>query len=212
MRVLVADDHMLILEGYKNTFKSHSDFVVDYAKDCDSALMYLKKYHFQYDIVVLDEVMPSTDATYASGGKIARMLKEQYGQIKVIFVTSLTDTLRLYNIMQEVDPDGFISKGDCTPQELIMAINIVKLNQTYLSSGIRHALQNVKNRRLYLDNVNRQILFLLGQGVMTKNLPDHLPLSMSALQKRKSYIKLFFNVEKESDEQLLKVARQEGFL
>ena len=63
-----------------------------------------------------------------------------------------------------------------------------------------------------MDNYNRQILLLLSQGIKTKNLPDLLHLSKSAIDKRKAIIKQIFGIDKGTDEDILKEARRQGLI
>ena len=63
-----------------------------------------------------------------------------------------------------------------------------------------------------MDNYNRQIIILLSQGVKTKNLPDLLYLSKSAIDKRKAIIKQLLGIDKGNDEDILKEARKQGLI
>ena len=65
---------------------------------------------------------------------------------------------------------------------------------------------------MLLDEINRKIIYLLSQGVKTKSLSDHIDLSMSAIEKRKKYLKEVFEIEDGSDETLLFEARNKGFI
>jgi hypothetical protein len=65
---------------------------------------------------------------------------------------------------------------------------------------------------IYVDEVNRKILHLLAQGMKTRSLPEHINLSMSAIEKRKKQLKLLFSIEDGKDESLIQEARKKGFL
>jgi DNA-binding NarL/FixJ family response regulator len=65
---------------------------------------------------------------------------------------------------------------------------------------------------IFVDEKNRKILHLLSQGVKTKNLADHLDISLSAVEKRKKQLKLLFIVEDGQDETLIKEAKKKGFI
>ena len=52
----------------------------------------------------------------------------------------------------------------------------------------------------------------MSQGVKTKNLADHLDISLSAVEKRKKQLKLLFIVEDGQDETLIKEAKKKGFI
>ena len=62
-----------------------------------------------------------------------------------------------------------------------------------------------------LDEYHKKIIFHLSKGVRTKNLIQYIPLSLSAIEKRKNYIKQLFNVNGD-DEQLLIEAKKRGFI
>jgi hypothetical protein len=55
-------------------------------------------------------------------------------------------------------------------------------------------------------------LYLLSQGIKTKSLLEHIPLSMSAIEKRKKQLKMLFSVEDGKDETLLEMAKEKGFI
>jgi DNA-binding NarL/FixJ family response regulator len=63
-----------------------------------------------------------------------------------------------------------------------------------------------------LDTTNRKIIELLAQGIKTKNLPEHLHLSQSAIEKRKATIKDALGIDKGTDEDILKALRLMGLL
>jgi hypothetical protein len=65
---------------------------------------------------------------------------------------------------------------------------------------------------IYVDDINRKILHLLSQGIKTKSLSEYIPLSMSAIEKRKKQLKLLFSVTDGKDETLLQEAREKGYL
>ncbi|GAL70460.1 hypothetical protein [Jejuia pallidilutea] len=55
-------------------------------------------------------------------------------------------------------------------------------------------------------------MYLLSQGVKTKNLASHLDISLSAVEKRKKQLKELFDIEDGQDESLLNIARKKGFI
>lgn len=67
-------------------------------------------------------------------------------------------------------------------------------------------------KEVYLDTTNRRIISLLAKGIKTKNLPIHLNLSISAIDKRKAQIKEIFNIEKGTDEDILREAKKNDFI
>ena len=79
---------------------------------------------------------------------------------------------------------------------------------TYYSPTVKKGIKEITSKDLYLDNYNRQIIFLLSKGVKSKSLPNYLPLSMSAIDKRKAQIKDYFLIEKGNDEDIIREAKK----
>ena len=61
-------------------------------------------------------------------------------------------------------------------------------------------------------NIDRKILYELSQGTKMNELPNVLPLSIAALERRKRILKDVFNVSGKGDRDLLKLAQNKGFI
>ena len=94
---------------------------------------------------------------------------------------------------------------------MISRLNILE-NPPYYSSTVNNFLRKTITTDIFVDEKNRKILHLLSQGVKTKNLAEHVGLSLSAVEKRKKQLKELFSVDDGQDETLLKEARNKGFL
>jgi two-component system response regulator NreC len=84
--------------------------------------------------------------------------------------------------------------------------------QIHYSETVQNLKKVMTSTVIFLDNYSRQIIILLSQGVQTKNLPEYLNLSQSAVDKRKAIIKEYFNIEKGNDEDILREARKQGLI
>jgi hypothetical protein len=62
------------------------------------------------------------------------------------------------------------------------------------------------------DDYDSKILQLIAQGEKTINLPKFIPLSLSAIEKRKANIKKQLVLNLGSDKELIDVATNLGFL
>jgi hypothetical protein len=82
----------------------------------------------------------------------------------------------------------------------------------YYSSTVSNFLNKAVVNEIYVDEINRKILYLLSNGVKTRSLPEHINLSMSAIEKRKKQLKLLFSIDNGKDEALINEARKKGFL
>jgi len=221
LKILMVDDHPMIIEGYQNTLlatkKEHQELKIDIAHDCDKAFELIKKASINqesvYDICFFDISLPaSKDGLITSGEDLAKIAREYLPNAKVVILTMFNEAFRIINIIKEIDPEGFLIKSDLTSSELAEAFQHLLVNPPYYSSTVNNFLKTAVSSDIYLDDVNRKILHLLSQGIKTRSLKDYIDLSMSAIEKRKKHLKELFLVEDGKDETLLNEARKQGFL
>ena len=73
-------------------------------------------------------------------------------------------------------------------------------------------IAELHEKSAFLDENNRKLITLLAEGVKTKNLPQRMNLSISAIDKRKAQIKFYFKIEKGSDEDIIREAKKHGLI
>ena len=219
LKILMIDDHPMIIEGYQNTIlsiKTHKqDFEIDIANSCDQALEYINRSlkNKPYDIFFVDiKIPPSSDGSVTSGEDLAKHIRKLVPDSKIIILTMYNESYRIHNILKNINPEGFLIKSDLTSSELANAFQNILQNPPYYSNTVNSFLRKTITSDIYVDEKNRKILHLLSQGVKTKNLAEHVGLSLSAVEKRKKQLKTLFGVEDGQDETLLKEAREKGFL
>lgn len=219
MNILMVDDHPFIIEGYKNTLvencKLPEDFNIDIAADCEEANVLIKNNvgANPYDIALIDvQLPPSKDGTITSGEDVARILKDSHPGVKVIILTMHNEDSRIHNILQSINPEGFLIKSDLSSSELVRAFDDVMSGKTYYSSTVNNHFRKVITNNFTLDQKNLQILYHLSRGIQTKNLSDYINLSLSAIEKRKNHIKELFDIKSGNDQALIEEARKRGFV
>ena len=207
LKILMVDDHPMIIEGYQNTLlatkRENQNLTIDIAHDCDRAneLIRSSADTHPYNILFFDISLPAS--------KIARMYLPNS---KVIILTMFNESFRILNIIKEINPEGLLIKSDLTSSELAEAFQHILVDPPYYSSTVNNFLKTSVSSDIYLDEVNRKILHLLSQGIKTRSLREYINLSMSAIEKRKKHMKELFLVEDGKDETLLNEARTKGFL
>ena len=63
-----------------------------------------------------------------------------------------------------------------------------------------------------LDDVNKKIIYFLSKGIKTKDLTNHIHLSLSAIEKRKVQIRKILQLESTNVEELIIEAKKRGFI
>ena len=83
-RILLADDHMLILDGLRNLLERHYD-LVGTVQDGQSVVNAARR--LQPDLVLMDVAMP-----VLNGLQAGHRLREQLPTIKLLYVSMYADT------------------------------------------------------------------------------------------------------------------------
>jgi two-component system response regulator NreC len=218
VNILMVDDHTPIIEGYKSILsynKSGFPIITKEANDCESAYKIITnpKNTILFDLVFIDVTLPPfIEKNIHSGEDLVPFIKENLPNTKIVILTSHTESLVLFRILDNCKPDGLLVKSDFTSEEFLVVFDTILSGEKYFSKTVlKHSKDVVENRK-FLDHYNIQIIILLSQGIKTKNLHEHLHLSVSAIDKRKAAIKIFFGIEKGTDEDILREARKKGFI
>ncbi|WP_033959945.1 response regulator [Psychroserpens jangbogonensis] len=219
IHILMVDDHPIIIEGYQNTLMATKNddqtLVIDTANTCDAANLLMERAADErpYDVCFFDiSLPPSSDGKITSGEDLAKIAKNLLPNAKIIILTMFNESYRIHSIVKEINPDGFLIKSDLTSSELAEAFHHILIDPPYYSSTVTNFLNKSVINEIYVDEVNRKILHLLAQGMKTRSLPEHINLSMSAIEKRKKHLKLLFSISDGKDESLIMEARKKGFL
>lgn len=220
IKILMIDDHPMIIEGYQNTLlftkKESQELSIDIANNCDEAIAFMDKSvenNLPYDVLFVDiSLPPSTDGSMQSGEDLAEHARSILPNAKIVILTMFNESFRIHNIIKTIDPEGFLIKSDLTSSELASAFQAVLNNPPFYSGTVNSHIRKTITSDIVIDDKNRKILHLLSQGVKTKNLAAHLDISLSAVEKRKKQLKELFSVQDGQDETLLKEARDKGFV
>ncbi len=218
VNLLIIDDHHLMIEGYKSIL-SYADcglkFSLSTAHDCESGYKILgnPKNAGKFDLVFIDRGLPPYEQEKIfNGDDLAIVARKNYPDTKIVILTSHAQAFVLYNIVKSINPDGLLVKSDFDADELVNAVKKILSGETFYSVTVRQNIRELSTRDAFLDNYNRQIITLLSKGIKTKNLPEYLPLSISAIDKRKVQIREYFNIGCGGDEEIIREARTAGFI
>ncbi|HZW63419.1 MAG TPA: response regulator [Flavobacteriaceae bacterium] len=220
IKILMIDDHPMIIEGYQNTLlfskREHQELEIDIANNCDQAINFMEKSldkNEPYDVLFIDiSLPPSKDGLFNSGEDLAMHARDILPNAKIVILTMFNESYRIHNIIKTINPEGFLIKSDLTSSELASAFQAVLRKPPFYSGTVSSYLRKTISSDLVIDEKNRKILYLLSQGVKTKNLASHLDMSQSTIEKRKKQLKELFHVADGEDETLLEKARENGFI
>lgn len=217
LRVLAIDDHMVVLEGYHSIFKmlqgkSFSGLDFTKARDCMSGYEVIENHKDNpFDIAIIDYSIPDfPEMKLHSGHDIAAHLRRVMPGCKIVMMTMHKEIEIMGNILLNVKPEGFINKSDCNTEEIAECFRSVLEDEIYYSKTISSYLKR-QEKGIMLDEIDTKIIVLLSKGIRTKNLSKYIPLSDSAIEKRKYKVKKMLDVTGD-DEALIAEARKQGYI
>ena len=128
IRVLLADDHIILRQGLRQFLDDVEDIDVVAEADDGAAALHEVKKHLP-DVAVLDIRMP-----VISGVEAARRIKIQHPEVKVLILTAYDDDPYVFALLQ-AGADGYILKTS-RAEEIIRAIRDVHAGHKALSPEI----------------------------------------------------------------------------
>jgi DNA-binding NarL/FixJ family response regulator len=183
MRIILVDDHTILLEGVRGLLQNESDLqIVGAFPDGDKAIEFLKTN--EVDLVVTDFNMPGIDGL-SFIQMIGRLKPEAF-----IIVLSMHDEVHLVKEILKTGVHGYVLKKD-THLELLKAIHEVKRGKIYLSSDISKMLivnlQKPDEGRLLTDR-EREILKLISKEYSNKQIAEELFISERTVETHRKNI------------------------
>lgn len=215
LHVLAIDDHAVVLQGYFSIFKHLENpykFNLKKASDCKTGHdIILRHRDTPFDIAVLDYSIPAYPKLgLHTGEDMAALLRREMPGCKIIMMTMHREFEILGRIIQNIAPEGFINKSDCTTEELMEGFQAVIKGDTFYSNTIQNYMMRLE-KGIMLEEVDLRILYLLAKGIKNKNLIKYIPMSDSGIEKRKYRIKRLLEVDGD-DEVLIDKARRMGYI
>jgi DNA-binding NarL/FixJ family response regulator len=205
-RILLGDDHSLVLEGIKRLLED--DFEVVGSAD-DGATLVREAARLHPNLILLDISMP-----ILNGIDAAREIKRELPEAKLIFISMHANSIYVRKAL-EVGASAYVLKSGAS-EELKKAIATVRAGNTYLSPGldrdvIQDAMVPVSSRHVIeLTSRQRQILQLIAEGKQNKEIASILFVSVRTVEFHRS--RLMTKLGARSAAELTRFAIQEGLI
>ncbi|HSB45617.1 MAG TPA: response regulator transcription factor [Nitrospira sp.] len=207
-RVLLADDHTLVLEGFKKLLEEHCE-LVGTAEDGRTLVDLAAQTH--PDLVLLDISMP-----LLNGIDAAKKLKKLLPDVKLIFVTMHADTAYI-NEAFKAGASGYLLKRSAA-KELVQAVQSVMNNSYYVTplitkDVISSFLMPGQTRVPAVDDLTarqREILQLVAEGFSAKEIAGQLKVSHRTVEFHKAKIMELLDLHTTAD--LVKYAVAHGLV
>jgi len=189
-RIVIADDHVVLLESLSALLSSQSDFEVIGKAANGSEAVELVRQH-KPDILVLDLFMPNID-----GFEVLRTIERAGLHVAAIVLTGSESQLDYVQVVK-LGARGLVLKGD-NPEKLFHAIRTVAAGELAFSNDIAsqvvHAMANEQRPEATtlarLSDRERQIAMLVARGLKNRDIAGELTISENTV---KRHLQSIFN-------------------
>jgi DNA-binding NarL/FixJ family response regulator len=212
IRVLIADDHVIVREGLRTLLEAQSNIeVVGEATGGEEAVNKTKD--VQPDVVLMDITMPGMNGLEAT-----RQIRKNSPDVKILVLTMHEDDDYFFSIL-EAGASGYFIKGGSS-SELISALQAVWRGDVFIyptmaKKLLSDYLQRVKtgqDEENYdgLTERQREILKLIAEGHTNQEIADLLVLSVATVQTHRAHIMAKLGLRSRTE--LIKYAIRRGFI
>ena len=189
MRVLLADDHFLVLEGLEVLLSTFS--FVECTKSVQDFFELKKALEDEiFDILLLDINFGRHD-----GREILPDIKVIQPEIKIIALTSHSDSITIKSSVN-AGFDGYLLKID-SRSEIESALIAVMRNEKYFSSKTKQVFFEVQtaNKKLHLTDRELDVLRLIVLEKTTPQIAETLCLSEKTIETHRRNIMIKLDVK-----------------
>lgn len=210
-KILIVDDHPIILNGLKNMFKNLEEVsVVGMAPNGNEALKILSKK--SVDVVVSDLQMPKMD-----GFELITTLKKTYPYIKVIVLSMHNDIWRIKKLLG-MDVSAILSKS-LGENEMKKALEAIKNNEKYYDDHTKTVIVNIVTNNdnkssdpnsSTLTDREIQIIQYIYEGLTTKEIAEKMNKSRNTIETHRK--NMFFKCGIKNIAGLIKYGIKKGYI
>lgn len=217
INILIVDDHPFIIQGYKNVIKLFPDKKIEFtfyeAIDCKTGYEAVINPPVKYDIALLDVSMPAYEEKNINTGEdIAKLLISEMPECKIALLTMHSESLKVQSIIDEINPLGLVIKNDLGFNSMILALKTLLKGGRYYSDSVIKFLNNQQKEKVYVDVIDREILYYLNKKIYYDDIPLYITISSSSVKKRIENMKELLKMTGSTDAELAAVAKDRGML
>jgi len=192
IRIHLADDHQVLIDGLTNLLQTVSNFEVA-GNSLNGTTVYDDVIKNNANILVLDISMPKKD-----GIEVLKEFSEKEFPCKVIILSSYDD-LKIIKEVMKLGAKGYLTKK-CAGENIIEAIEAVYQDQEYFCDAVREKIFNSftqnnpkLNKPLYIENPilsarEIEIITLISLEYSGKEISEQLFISANTVETHRKNI------------------------
>jgi len=174
IKLLLADDHPMFLEGVKNALQKFEHLqVVAECTDGDAVEKYISQY--PVDVAVLDVNMP-----VKNGLVLAKLIRKEFPHVKIVFLTMYHPAALSTESLYSPYTQGYVLKNSSS-DVLRQAIEAAHAGKVYLDPKLKDILQlpptDFLPSSIKLSSREKEIIKLILQGKGNREMAEQLYIS-----------------------------------
>lgn len=200
IKIIIADDHVLIRDGLKNRISNETIDMEVIGEASTAAELFETMSVLKPNIVILDITLPDKN-----GLDILKEMKILYPKVKVVILSMHPEdryAIRAY----KAGAVGYLSKDmESLSSELIKAIRmIVKQGRRYVSKHVASLLaeylqSETPNEHKNLSDREFQVVCLIAMGKQTKEIAEELSITIQTVYTYRNRAKEKLGLETDTD-------------
>jgi NarL family two-component system response regulator LiaR len=211
IRVIIADDHRLVVESLRKILDGEPDMeCVGVANNGVEAIEMVR--NLQPDVAILDINMPDTDGIEAT-----RKIKADFPDVTVLILTAY-DYEEYVVACLEAGADGFVLKANLPCDGLVNAVRMVNMGRAVFDQDAMGALRkfavgkdkSMGTTKTELCDREREILRLAAKGMTSKEIA--VALNISGLTVNSHFSNIFRKLNVQSRIEAVMVALRKGWI
>lgn len=203
MKVLVADDHELIIDGFVTVIENY-DASIECYRATNKFELFETLESVSVDMLFQDVMFGKNDAR-----SFVKEIKEKYPELKIIIISTLEDNNTVETLLKQ-GVDGYLAKSDSS-NEIISALTAVSEGKTFISNNLKkQGTTSLRKNTIILTPREKEVLSLILQEKTTKEIADKVCLSEKTVENHRANLFIKFGVKNLAG--LVKQAILEGFL
>ncbi|HTE86046.1 MAG TPA: response regulator transcription factor, partial [Dehalococcoidia bacterium] len=212
IRVMLADDHVLLRQSLRLLLEMHDEIAVvgevDNGREAVELACDLKA-----DVVLMDMRMPALNGIEAT-----RQIRKRSPGTRVLMLTGVTESEQVVEALRAGASGYVVKQSDIN--ELIVAIQAVHRGNPYFSGALSDGgsamelLLAARNPTAEtpdpLTAREREVLQLIAEGNSNQTIADQLVLSVKTIEAHKAHIMTKLRVQNQTD--LIRYALRRGII
>lgn len=202
-RILIVDDHPMVLEGLKSLLAGSEEVdVVGTASNAIDAIAFLKSN--EVDIAFLDINLPDIN-----GIDLCKKVKEQFPEVKTLALSTFSERAYVSRMIQN-GASGYLIKSS-GKEEILEAIQQVQAGGYFMNVNFDQATSSVAPKTVpFLTRREKEVLVLIAEGLTNPQIAEQLFVSVTTVNSHRQNLLMKFEVSNTAS--LIKLAAGLGLI